>query len=40
MENILLGFILFFSLGRDWQVYLLDVIDLVIEALEPDARCI
>jgi hypothetical protein len=35
MENILLGLILFFSLGRDWQCWLLDLADIVIEALEP-----
>jgi hypothetical protein len=35
MENILLALILFFSLGRDWQFWLLDLADIVIDALEP-----
>jgi len=35
MENVLLGLILFFSLEREWRYQLLDLVDLVIDALEP-----
>jgi len=35
MENIFLVLILFFSLGREWQCWLLDLADIVIDALEP-----
>ena len=35
MENVLLGLILFFSLEREWRFYLLDIVDMVVDALEP-----
>jgi len=35
MENIFLVLILFFSLGREWRCWLLDLADIVIDALEP-----
>jgi len=40
MEKILLGLILFFSLEREWRFCLLDLVDLVIEVLEPGERSV